>query len=259
MAGRSIRAAPADGRGFAGSGRSSARWRPDGCCRGRRRRLGRCWTATTSAAGCATCSGSCPRPATTRRLTGPRSSAGNDFGDVTCLAEACRASASLPGGFTPVDESSALAKSRVRPAWDAGRTALIDGGVIDNAPFGPVLDETVRRPVDGPFERYVLYLVPSPGGSAPHEPGKPAEPEPQPGLTDAVLATFAIRRRPTSAATSRISNACWARPTPRGPTPRCCSTDAPATATRRCASSRPRRCSYPRRPAPARPAVSGTP
>jgi predicted acylesterase/phospholipase RssA len=129
------------------------------------------------------------------RFSNPsRSSAGNDFSDVTCLTEACRATASLPGAFAPVDETEPLAKSRVRPAWGAGPTALIDGGVIDNAPFGPVLDEIVRRPIDGPFDRYVLYLVPSPGGAAPDQTGPDAEPESEPesepGLLDAVMAAF---------------------------------------------------------------------
>lgn len=125
------------------------------------------------------------------RFSNPsRSSDGNDFSDVTCLTEACRATASLPGAFAPVGETPPLAETRVRPAWGAGRTALIDGGVIDNAPFGPVLDEIVRRPIDGPFDRYVLYLVPSAGGAVPDEPGASATAESEPGLTDAVLAAF---------------------------------------------------------------------
>jgi hypothetical protein len=38
----------------------------------------------------------------------------------------------------------------------------MDGGVLNNAPFGPVLDEITKRR-GGPAERVVMYVVPSGG------------------------------------------------------------------------------------------------
>jgi hypothetical protein len=39
----------------------------------------------------------------------------------------------------------------------------VDGGVLDNAPFQPVLDAISRRPVTGPVRRLLVYVVPSRG------------------------------------------------------------------------------------------------
>jgi hypothetical protein len=52
---------------------------------------------------------------------------------------------------------------RVQPAQAESGAWLVDGGVLDNAPFGPVLDVVARRPVTGRASRYVLYVVPSAG------------------------------------------------------------------------------------------------
>jgi hypothetical protein len=68
----------------------------------------------------------------------------------------------------------------------------MDGGVLDNAPFGPVLDEITRRPVHGPSDeyvnssRYVLYVVPSSGGTGP----TPATDGAQPGWKGALSAAL---------------------------------------------------------------------
>jgi hypothetical protein len=40
---------------------------------------------------------------------------------------------------------------------------VIDGGVLDNEPFGPVLDEIARRPIDADVDRVVAYVVPEGG------------------------------------------------------------------------------------------------
>lgn len=90
----------------------------------------------------------------------------NELKDTKLLARAARASASFPAAFAPVMETPNLATSppRVRPTAAAGTgTWLVDGGVLDNAPFGPVLDVVARRPVAGRASRYVLYVVPSAG------------------------------------------------------------------------------------------------
>lgn len=90
---------------------------------------------------------------------GPRSDI-TDQQAVT-IVEAARASASYPMAFEP-------ARVEQNPTW------LIDGGVLDNAPFTPVMDEIASRRVDGPVRRVVVYVHPSPGGhgrgTAGHEP-----------------------------------------------------------------------------------------
>ncbi|TCC50969.1 DUF3376 domain-containing protein [Kribbella capetownensis] len=93
----------------------------------------------------------------------------NGLNDTKLLARAARASASFPAAFGPVLETPNLADSppRVQPANAESGAWLVDGGVLDNAPFGPVLDVVARRPVAGRASRYVLYVVPSAGiGSA---------------------------------------------------------------------------------------------
>ncbi|GAA0589396.1 DUF3376 domain-containing protein [Kribbella sandramycini] len=93
----------------------------------------------------------------------------NGLADTGLLARAARASASYPAAFGPVLETPQLAAAppRMRPNNNESGAWLVDGGVLDNAPFGPVLDVVARRPVAGRASRYVLYVVPSAGiGSA---------------------------------------------------------------------------------------------
>jgi len=93
----------------------------------------------------------------------------NGLKDTKLLARAARASASFPAAFGPVLETPKLAASppRMQPTTADSGAWLVDGGVLDNAPFGPVLDVVARRPVAGRASRYVLYVVPSAGiGSA---------------------------------------------------------------------------------------------
>jgi predicted acylesterase/phospholipase RssA len=89
----------------------------------------------------------------------------NGLKDTELLARAARASASFPAAFGPVLETPELAAQppRMRPQPAESGSWLIDGGVLDNAPFGPVLDVVARRPVTGKASRYVLYVVPSAG------------------------------------------------------------------------------------------------
>jgi patatin-related protein len=104
----------------------------------------------------------------------------NDFvPPARAVSLAARASASFPTAFQPVleatefgedgaDQDVDLRNYRVRPApgtADDEPVWLMDGGVLDNAPFGPVLDAVARSPVDGHTSRYVVYVVPS-GGTA---------------------------------------------------------------------------------------------
>src|SRR5436190_1556826 len=45
----------------------------------------------------------------------------------------------------------------------AGRTWFVDGGVLDNKPFGPAVDAIRERPADVEVDRRLLYLEPDPG------------------------------------------------------------------------------------------------
>ncbi|MCD2196170.1 DUF3376 domain-containing protein [Actinomycetospora endophytica] len=93
----------------------------------------------------------------------PPSGEGNEFEtSFGALAPAARASAGFPVAFAPIEEPTALLDRAIGPQDFTDR--LMDGGVLDNAPFGPVLDEIVARPVDGDVQRIVVYVVPSDGG-----------------------------------------------------------------------------------------------
>ncbi|MEV0289310.1 MULTISPECIES: DUF3376 domain-containing protein [unclassified Kribbella] len=92
---------------------------------------------------------------------------GAQFGDTSLLARAARASASFPVAFAPVNEDDELNKvrpPRERPRrTDTAPSWLMDGGVLDNAPFGPVLETVSRSEVESHASRYLVYVVPSSG------------------------------------------------------------------------------------------------
>ena len=90
------------------------------------------------------------------------------------LARAARASASFPAAFAPAFFSADGAGADAGPlnegpdmdevAQLGGQSRwVIDGGVLDNEPFGPVLDEISRRPIDADVDRVVAYVVPEGG------------------------------------------------------------------------------------------------
>ncbi|MEV0371800.1 patatin-like protein [Streptomyces sp. NPDC050636] len=80
------------------------------------------------------------------------------------LVLAARATASFPVAFGPVSESL-LMKYRQEPpaAFGFPASCVMDGGVLNNAPFGPVLDAITRRKIDLPVRRVVVFIVPSAG------------------------------------------------------------------------------------------------
>lgn len=114
------------------------------------------------------------------------------------LSRAARASASFPGAFEPVrsrdPDGVVVPGGRVdlRPVRVLGGTDvyLMDGGVLDNAPFGPVLDEIARRPVDGAWKRVVAYVVPS--GETKPVPDTTVRPR-RPDWVDTVLAGIGLK------------------------------------------------------------------
>jgi predicted acylesterase/phospholipase RssA len=90
----------------------------------------------------------------------------SEFDDFAAeLTKAARASASFPGAFAAVRELESMARPPVRvlPRRAGPAAWLIDGGVLDNAPFAPVLDSIARRPVSGPVRRVLMYVVPTRG------------------------------------------------------------------------------------------------
>lgn len=111
------------------------------------------------------------------------------------MAFAARASSSIPGVFPPLNLDETLTRLKgmsgkpidgVSPAppveavvksyfrnyqlqnpdrketW-AKNTFFVDGGVLDNHPFGPAIAEIRRRPNDQEVKRFLLYLQPDPG------------------------------------------------------------------------------------------------
>ncbi|MGC5002631.1 patatin-like protein [Streptomyces sp. DT203] len=103
----------------------------------------------------------------------PRDDERHDFttDKQSALQRAARATASYPGAFQPVSEKPLL-KYRVVPEREFGDPAscVMDGGVLNNAPFGPVLEEITKRPQEGqPVERVIVYIVPSAGRLAEEE------------------------------------------------------------------------------------------
>jgi len=83
---------------------------------------------------------------------------------VAAIARAARATAGFPAAFDPVDEhddTADLRPYRVSRRWNSA--VLIDGGVLDNTPFEPLLEEIARRPVDGDWRRVIGYVVANDG------------------------------------------------------------------------------------------------
>ena len=113
------------------------------------------------------------------------------------LAFAARASSSIPGVFPPLNLGDTMAtlakdaKAGPPPAGVVGQpplrdvvhsffrnyelqqkdekdtfavnTYFVDGGVLDNHPFGPAIDAILQRPQDQEVLRYLVYLQPDPG------------------------------------------------------------------------------------------------
>ncbi|MGI8606809.1 MAG: patatin-like protein, partial [Gaiellaceae bacterium] len=114
------------------------------------------------------------------------------------LTLAARATSSLPVGFQPVHVRTfpavlppgattsedierffrAYTLADAEPGW----AQLVDGGVLDNKPFGPVLDAIKERHAANEVDRYLLFLEPDPKG-----PSKPKSEPPAPAPISALL------------------------------------------------------------------------
>lgn len=120
------------------------------------------------------------------------------------LTTAARASASFPAAFEPVLETEDLGDRRVdrwstsggvgsstRSRSKRAKTWLIDGGVLDNAPFEPLLEEMRRNPRPDRGQRWVVYVVPS----SPGLPGASTEAEQPPDFPAEAPAWFQVLTR----------------------------------------------------------------
>ena len=85
---------------------------------------------------------------------------------LEALSRAGRATASIPGVFEPVRETDPLRSRRVWPTWptaapdDSADEWLLDGGLLDNSPFTPVLELVAKQSVASTWKRTVCYIAP---------------------------------------------------------------------------------------------------
>lgn len=113
------------------------------------------------------------------------------FGNAEQLARAARASASFPVAFAPVPDTPGLRGQQAAGSDDRDSSGpLLDGGILDNSPFGPVLRAVARQPLDSPADRLVLYVVPSNGGASTED----CETGPDPSLRRVIGATMSFPR-----------------------------------------------------------------
>jgi patatin-related protein len=105
----------------------------------------------------------------------------DDFGDNAGLAFAARTTSCFPAVFPPVNpaafgktvgDSVTPLLERCFRAYtlsgaDPNETYFIDGGVLDNKPFGWAIDAIIHgRPAQSEVDRRLLYIEPDPGGRA---------------------------------------------------------------------------------------------
>jgi predicted acylesterase/phospholipase RssA len=104
------------------------------------------------------------------------------------LARAARSSSSFPGAFPP--HAAVFPETKDTPERP---TFLIDGGILDNQPFNPVLDRISVMPVTKRWDRVVLYVVPYVTEEAKSETGKDRPEEVPPGIAEVVAASGLAR------------------------------------------------------------------
>jgi predicted acylesterase/phospholipase RssA len=109
------------------------------------------------------------------------------------LARAARASSSFPGAFPPHE-------AKIWRDGDVETHYLVDGGILDNQPFDPVLNRISLMAVDQPVDRVVLYVVPYVTARRP-----PAVPGAVPGLVATIGASGLARDLPKLESLERIS------------------------------------------------------
>ena len=114
----------------------------------------------------------------------------DDFTDNAALTFAARTTSCFPAVFPPVNPAE-LSKTLGAPLGpmlarcfriyelngaDPNETYFVDGGVLDNKPFGWAIDTiTTSRPAESEVDRRLLYLEPDPGGMATSQGGTDPE------------------------------------------------------------------------------------
>lgn len=106
----------------------------------------------------------CDEPGATWRYT-PHEV--NDFNRhrTDHLATAARATASFPVAFSPISEQCLIDNREIpRLLRNDRASCVIDGGILNNAPFLPVLETITRRPLaNKPVRRVLVFVVPTAG------------------------------------------------------------------------------------------------
>jgi patatin-related protein len=123
------------------------------------------------------------------------------------LAFSARATSCFPGAFPPVSfaeferylTGDGADLSNLGPTFfrlyalshaDPRNTYFVDGGILDNRPFGHAIGAIRRRPAEAEVDRRLLYLEPDPGKPGPRPPG--ASPRP---LATVLAAVSGIPRK----------------------------------------------------------------
>ena len=125
------------------------------------------------------------------------------------LAFSARATSSFPGAFPPVSLAEfmrdvgqpsspdlPMIEREFFSAYQLARqgsrhTYFIDGGVLDNFPFGHAIEAITRKPAASEVKRWLVYIEPDPSRASSEPAGAaPAEtaPRQQPGWLDTILA-----------------------------------------------------------------------
>ena len=110
------------------------------------------------------------------------------------LAFSARATSCFPGAFPPVSlelfgsylEDDGADLTSIEPFFrlyrlshaEPGQTYFVDGGVLDNRPFGHAIRALKRKPAESEVDRRLLYLEPHPAEPGPRPPGKSPSPLP---------------------------------------------------------------------------------
>jgi patatin-related protein len=114
----------------------------------------------------------------------------DNFNDNAALTFAARTTSCFPAVFPPVNPAqlSKTLDASLDPMLarcfriyelngaDPNKTYFVDGGVLDNKPFGWSIDTiTKSRPAESEVDRRLLYLEPDPGGFATSQGGEDPE------------------------------------------------------------------------------------
>jgi patatin-related protein len=124
------------------------------------------------------------------------------------LAFAARATSSFPGAFPAVTLDEFVQDLKLDgdvfntqdfakeffpeyEAWhdDPRLTWFIDGGVLDNFPFGPAIQSIDRKPAGSEVNRHLIYVEPHPNPLPPAG-KKPASALPRPGWLETILSAL---------------------------------------------------------------------